>query len=100
MIRGTTPTHVFTLPFDTSLVKTLQIIYKQKSDVMLTKGNEDCMLEGDTVTVKLTQADTLSFDYSKPVEIQVRVLTIDAEALVSNIVRVRVEQCLNDEVLT
>ena len=99
MIRGTTPTHIFTLPFGIETIKTIQIIYAQSGAEKLTKSNEDCMLDGNTVTVKLTQEDTFLFDDGVCVEVQVRVLTNGGDALASRVMRVRCEECLSCEVL-
>ena len=100
MIKGTTPTHVFTLPFDTEMVKTVQVIYGQGGVVKATKGNEDCTLEGKTVTTKLTQEETFSFVEGSCVEVQIRVLTHSGDVLASHVKRVHCEECLSDEVLT
>lgn len=85
MIRGTTPTHTFNLPFDTALVDKIKITYAQNGVVILTKEKADCKLEGNFVTVKLSQENTLKFDASR-VQIQIRVLTIGGDALASDIV--------------
>lgn len=101
MIRGTTPEHVFTLPFDTSPVKTIKIIYRQNWNIKLTKRNEDCVFKGNTVTLKLTQEDTLAFAGGAHVEAVIRVLTQNGEAIVSDVMRVQYSDCFGDnEVLT
>lgn len=99
MIRGTTPTHIFKLPFEKDVIKAIRIIYAQNNQIVLVKNTEDCVLENGTATVKLTQEDTLSFDSSKSVEIQVRVLTAGEDALVSNIKCISVERCLDKDVI-
>lgn len=99
MKRGTTPTHIFTLPFDTETVKTARIIYSQSNEVIFVKTGDQLTLDGDTITVKLTQEDTLAFDCKKNVEIQVRVLTHSGDAMASDIEQVSPYRCLEDEVL-
>ena len=99
MRRGTTPTHTFTLPFDTSQVKCARVVYAQMNRVVLVKTGVDLTLEGNTIRLTLTQEESLRFNCSKPVEIQVRVLTLAGEALNSNIVKVPVQRCLESEVL-
>lgn len=96
MIRGTTPTHTFTLPFGSDVIASLRIIYAQDGDVKITRNT---VPEGNNATVVLTQEETLSLDCDKYVEIQIRVLTLGGEALSSDIIRVSVERCLEDEVL-
>lgn len=99
MIRGTTPTHTFTLPFDVSQVAKVKIIYAQDDEVVIEKVTNDCELNGTTITTTLTQEDTLKFDHKKAVQIQVRVLTDRKEALASVIEKVGVSQLLDNEVL-
>lgn len=99
LVRGTTPTHKFTLPFDTGIVKTVKVLYAQDDIVVLEKEGEACNCSGNTVTVKLTQEDTFKFDCNKFVQIQVRVITQDDNSLVSEVKCVSVAKCLEDEVL-
>ena len=99
MIRGTTPTHRFVLPFDTDMIQTVQIIYAQNDETVLTKGNDDCTFDGNTVSVKLTQQETFLFTEGACVEVQVRVLTTDGDAVASHVMRVHCDECLSSEVL-
>ena len=97
MKRGTTPTHTFTLPFDVSVIEKARVLYSQGEELKLTKT--DCVLDGNTLTVKLTQEDTFKLDCGKFVDIQLRVLTPGGDALNSDIIRVAVDRCLENEVL-
>lgn len=99
MIRGTTPTHIFALPFSLELVKTLEITYAQCGKIVLQKGLADCEIEGNAVRLDLTQEETFKLSESMYVDIQLRVLTQQDDALASRIMRVRVEDCLSKEVL-
>ena len=99
MIKGTTPTHSFVLPFGTEMIQTIQIIYAQNGNVILTKGNKDCTFDGNTVSVKLTQEDTFLFVEDACVEVQVRVLTPAGDALASSVMRVHCNECLSKDVL-
>lgn len=99
MIRGTTPTHTFTLPCDASMVKEVMVIYGQDDTEVFHKDTEDCKLEGDTVSVTLTQEDTFLFDHKKRVQIQLRVLTDGGDALASDVKITSIKKCLNEEVL-
>ena len=100
MIRGTTPTHTFNIPFDTSMVKEVKILYAQDDVKLLEKKNGDCTLAGQSISVTLSQEDTFLFDSKKPVEIQIRVLTLGGDALASIPEKVGVSKCLDSEVLT
>lgn len=99
MIRGTTPTHTFTIPFDVSQIADLRVSYAQCENEIITKTKEDCVLSGKTISVTLTQEDTFKFDCSKQVKVQVRILTVEGVALSSKINILTVGQCLNEEVL-
>lgn len=99
MMRGTTPTHTFTMPVEGAVLKNVRIIYAQNEKRILVKEGSDCKIEGNTVTVKLSQADTFLFDCKKPVEIQLRALTHGGDALNSEIMKESVERCLDNEVI-
>lgn len=97
MIKGTTPTHTFTIPFDVSGIEKVKIIYAQDDVVVCEKT--DCVLKGTTIQTTLTQEDTLKFDHKKAVQIQLRILTAGGQALASVIEKVGVSKCLDNEVL-
>lgn len=99
MRRGTTPTHTFTLPFETSLVAKLRVIYAQRDIVKIVKKECHAELDGNTIRVKLSQNDTLRLSCNLKTEIQVKVLTHTGESFVSEIITVKTERCLIDEVL-
>ena len=99
MIRGTTPTHTFTIPFDASLIAKCRIIYAQDGVEIFCKNTEDCILVGQSIKTRLTQEETFSLDCKKCVEIQVRVLTKTGDALSSLVMKVGLDKCLDDEVL-
>lgn len=98
MIRGTTPTHTFTIPFDTENVQKVRIIYRQ-SGAVVEKTEADCTMEGKQISVRLTQEDTLKLMGDCCVNIQIRVLTHAGDAFASHIMQVHVCACLDDEVL-
>ena len=97
--RGTTPTHTFTLPCDSSVIKEVMIIYAQNDAEVICKTKDHCKIEGNTVTVTLTQSDTLKFNHRYNVQVQVRILTLDGVAAASDIEVVSVRKLLNDEVM-
>lgn len=99
MYKGTTPTHIFKLPFDSSMVKECKITYAQDDVIVLEKFTEDCTLEGEYITTTLTQEETFLFNHKRTVQIQLRVLTTAGDALASDISSVSVRQCLDEEIL-
>ena len=99
MIRGTTPTHIFEIPIDSSLLKQVQITYAQGNTNLLVKTIEDCVLDGNSISVTLSQEETLKFSHKKDVEVQIRVLTKDGTAMATTVRSVDVGRVLNEEVL-
>lgn len=99
MIRGTTPTHVFSLPIATEDIKKVRIVYAQNDKPVFVKTEADCTMQGCTIQVTLKQEDTLALDCHKCVQIQIRVLTNQGDALASQTAHVRVEKCLENEVI-
>lgn len=99
MIRGTTPTHIFTMPFETNLIADLRISYAQTNGEIIAKNKDDATLIGNTISVTLTQEETLKFDCSKSVLVQIKLKTHKGEVMSSNVMTISVERCLNDEVL-
>lgn len=99
MIQGTTPTHVFELPFDISAIKAVKVVYEQGNEIILEKGNDNCTLIGNTVEIKLTQEETFLFKTNEFVKIQIRILTFGGQALTSVPETVTVGKCLDKEVL-
>ena len=100
MVRATTPTHRFVLPFDyeANVVKCL-VTYTQCDKIVLEKTEADVLHEGNTVIVHLTQEETRLFGVSAQVEVQLRVYTNTDDAMASQIFRLNVKNVLNDEVL-
>ena len=99
MIGGSTPTNTFRLPFDTSMLSSVRIVYAQDDEILITREKGDCTLDGNTITVTLTQEETLRFDYQKILEIQGHFLTLGGDALVSKPKQITVEKFLDREVL-
>lgn len=100
MQRATTPTHKFTLPFDTSLLKEIRITYQQNGKNVLKKEEADCEMSGNEIRVTLTQEETLKFEASKIALIQLRVLLVDGTVSASQIMSDLVTDCLDCEVLS
>ena len=99
MFKGTTPTHIFNVGFDTSLIKEVKITYSQRDKEILVKRTEDCEIFQGKITTRLSQEDTFLFESNTITTIQVRVLTTGGDALISELIMVSVGKCLDDEVL-
>lgn len=99
MIRGTTPTHIFNLPFVASTITKLRVTYKQKGEKVLEKTETDCTIAEDTVKIKLTQEESLKFVARENVEVQLRAKYENGEVLSHTVKELPVERVLNEEVL-
>ena len=101
MIRGTTPTLEFTLPFDTSLIAEIYVTMTQNGKTVLEKTLSDCNCSGTSVSLPLTQEDTLKLQQQprSQAEIQIRVRTTAGEALASDIMSVYVGRILKEGVI-
>ena len=100
MVRGTTPTLTFTLPFPASTLSALYITISQHFDnIRIDKSLEDCTVSGSDVGTTLTQEDTLSLVAGRQTLIQVRARTRDGTALASEMIPCQVEDVLRDGVI-
>lgn len=99
IIRGTTPTHEFEIPFDTSYIKDVVITYSQESNDDLVKYKTDCTFTENKVIVKLTQEDTLSFDSTQRLSAEVKILAYNGEVVIGDKIYFAVIDTNNEEVL-
>lgn len=102
MIRATTPTIEFILPegiYDNS--KQILVTFKQGDKIVFEKNKADLVdatqEEANKYKVHLTQKETIMLDSSKSLRIQLRFLTNDDEAYVSNKKVMAVKDVLNDK---
>ena len=99
MFKGTTPTHIFEVAIDTSSIKEVKITYSQRDQEVLVKRTEDCTIDSETISTRLSQEDTFLFEDNTLVTIQLRVLTTGGDALIAEPIIISVGKCLDDEVL-
>lgn len=100
MIRGSTPTHNFSLPIDANLIEDLEIVYQQGGVDIIRRTKKDCSIEGNVAKVKLSQQETLSLhNSSRSVKLQMRVKTTGGDVLVSDVLSVSADECLFNEVI-
>lgn len=114
IIRGSTPTHTFTLPADIDLSDAVAIciVYSQNEKVLFECGTDRCAVNKNVICVRLTSDETLMFDCSVhydslngrympyPVEIQVGFKKFngnDTDKMWSNIITTTVERCLKED---
>lgn len=101
MIRGTTPTHVFTSCMDLTdaAISEIYITYSQRDEVIFEKTIDDVVIEENKIKVKLTQEETLLLDDSDSLEIQAALKFEDGTVVRSKMVRTDVGRILKDEAI-
>lgn len=96
---GTTPTHTFTIPFEKELVTDLRITYTQKKKKILTKYLKDVEIVGNDINITLTQEETFNFKEKEMVFVQLKIKTADDQVFNSDLILMRVEPALDNEVI-
>lgn len=105
MRRGTTPTLTFNLPFSSSQIKYCEIYFAQgdneeDADVLFTKKYEDCTFGTKTISVKLTQEETLLFEAGdNKAFIQIRFIFNDDSVDATNVIKTKIKNILDDDVI-
>ena len=99
MIRGTTPTLEFVLPFDTSLLDTAYVTLSQNGEVVVEKAMTECNCNKRVLSVRLKQEETLKLNCDCKTEIQLRVKTMEGDSLASDIFVVSPDRILKDGVI-
>ena len=99
MRRGTTPTlKIYLMGIDPDKLKNIYVTMKQKS-IERTKTNKDIEIDGNVISVHLSQEDTLDFS-TGPISVQIRATTNSGLAVASEIKNVTVSEILKDGVIT
>lgn len=100
MVIGGTPLHTFTLDIaDMPNIVEVLISYTQNGRVILRKKLKDCELSGNVIKVRLSQEDTLKFNESHKVRIQIKLKADTGEVIPSDVVSVTPTSCLDLEVI-
>lgn len=102
MIKGTTPTLLYNLPFETTNIKSAEIVVEYvdaNKSVKIIKGFEDCTLGDKSISATLTQEETLQIPAPSLVYVQLRVLTTDGIALATEAEEVTVKRLLKEDVI-
>lgn len=100
IVIGTTPTHIFNIDADLRGAVEIWISYVQGRNVVLNKVLSDGIsVTEDTLTVVLTQVDTLRFRDSSPVKIQIRARFPNGEAVKSSVINTTADEILKRGVI-
>lgn len=99
MIRGTTPTLEFELPFPADRLSEVWMTIAQNKKVIIDKPRQELELNGNTIIARLTQEETLKLSDSTVSEIQLRVKPIEGGSLATDIIKVSTGRILKDGVI-
>lgn len=99
MIRGTTPTHIFTTDIDLSEVEVLYVTYKQAGEIKVEKELSDLTVTSEQVEVRLSQEETLSFSESGKVLVQIRGRFADGTAVACRVIEASADRILKEGVI-
>lgn len=99
LIRGTTPTLEFLLPFDTDQLAEAFVTLSQRGVVKVDKALTECNCDENKLSVKLTQEETLKLECDFVTEIQIRAKTMSGDVIASNIIRECTDRILKDGVI-
>ena len=101
MTRGTTPTFILTLPDSVDLEEAANVYATfRRGTAEITKTGDDLDIAENTVSVYMTQEETLSFRAGTKVEIQLNWTFDEGSRACSEIVTVNVGDNLLPEVLS
>ena len=97
---GSTPTHEFSIaPIPMSRVANVEITYQQSGEIIFQKYLSDMQVNGERLTLTLTEEETFMFQDRKDVKIQPRIKTTTGEVIVGNIITVSADECLSNKVM-
>lgn len=98
MRRGTTPTNTFKVDIDLREAAVMYITYSQLGKTIVEKEIQDITIEEDTLSVTLTQEETLAFCAGE-VEVQIRARFPGGLAVESEIKKTTAERVLKEGVI-
>jgi hypothetical protein len=99
MRQGTTPTIQITInDIDLNEMQNIYVVFEQNGYI-LKKESSDLDIEGNTISVLLSQEETLNFKEGT-CNIQLRMITKGGVAIASPIKTTKVYRVLNKEVIT
>lgn len=99
MVQATTPTFILTLPDTVDLSQAANIYFSlRQKNVIIEKSNDDLTVDGQTVSVYLSQAETLQL-VSGAAQIQLNWTYANGSRACSNIASVQVTENLLKEVV-
>lgn len=109
MRRGETNTDFFTVEQVIKNPKAVQVTYRQGNYVVIQKQLKDLIYEiliddfdeeyATQVVCKLSQEETFKFWANDDALVQLRIIDENDESLVSDIIRIKIDECLDCNIL-
>lgn len=99
IVRGTTPTVSFGLPFSADLIATGFVTVMQREEPVIEKELSACDCNGNTLSTKFSQEDTLALEIGSLAKIRLVVKTQGGDRLETKDFVVRVSDTHKDEVI-
>ena len=99
IVRGTTPAFRFTFKEDISAASVILLTFVQKKSIVKEYDKDDLEIDGDTLTLYMSQEDTFLFDEEDAAVAQVRALYPDGVAVGCEPYAMPVVPVLNNTVL-
>ncbi|MEG1870243.1 MAG: hypothetical protein RR205_05275 [Oscillospiraceae bacterium] len=96
MFRGTTPIIKFSFPFDFTNVNKIYITFAQNKKIVLEKDISAISFLNSTISLPLSQVETLLFSDMAKIEMQIRFTTLDGMSVASDIICTTVSEILKD----
>lgn len=97
--KGCTCINTFDFPFTENEVENVRITYWQGGKVLFNKELCDCDLSDGAISVHLNQEDTLMFDSSQIIKMQLKVKLVGGAVTKSNIIETITDEVLCCEVI-
>lgn len=95
--RGSTPVHVWDTDIDLTGAN-VYINYKQNGVMLVEKSGNDVTITPTTVSVRLTQEETLGFNVGE-LEVQIRYVFPDGTADACDVIRIQAERIIKEGVI-
>lgn len=98
--KGATQTITFELPLEeTEQISCARLAFERDDEVVLRKTEKDSTIEGNVVSVHLSQEDTFVFDCDTFYLMQLRIKLANGQVLKTDPFRVLADKCLDEEVI-
>lgn len=99
MVKGSTPTFTLKLPVHTDNVSSIQAVFVQDNECLLTLGIDRMTFSGVYSSFTLEEAETLKFAPGVIADMQVSLSTSDGQVFVSEIKKIAVQKKYPEDIV-